>query len=164
MNDREDNMKILSTIAFDKLKTQIGSIDGLDNKIGVMFGLTNGLLIGLLGFVGFIEKPVSCTITYLTYASFATYLLSIMLLMCSYLLRRWDFRPNLSKLKEICTDEQYYGFPEIIREWVSEECMDAYDYNSVRIVQKRRLTFWAFAFVLAQTIVLIVIATMVALG
>lgn len=62
MSAQEDNMEILSTIAFGKLKTQISSIDGLDNKIGVMFGLTNGLLIGLLGFVGFIEKPIQCTI------------------------------------------------------------------------------------------------------
>lgn len=88
----------------------------------------------------------------------------MMLLVCSYLIRRWDFRPNLSALKEICTDEQYDGFPEIIRGWVAEECMDAYDYNSIGIVQKRRLTFRALAFVLVQTILLIVIATMVVLG
>ena len=164
MTAQEDNMEILSTVAFDKLKTQIGSIDGLDNKIGVMFGLTNGLLIGLLSFVGFIEKPIQCTIIYLIYTSFASYLLSMVLLVCSYRIRRWDFRPNLSTLKEICTDEQYSGFPKIIREWVAEECMDAYDYNNIGIVQKRRLTFRALAFVLVQTILLVVIATMVALG
>jgi len=164
MSAQEDNIEILSTIAFGKLKTQISSIDGLDNKIGVMFGLTNGLLIGLLGFVGFIEKPIQCTIIYLIYTSFVTYLLSMVLLVYSYLIRRWNFRPNLSALKGICTDEQYNGFPQIIRGWVAEQCMEAYDYNNIRIVQKRRLTFRALAFVLVQTILLIVIATMVALG
>lgn len=164
MSDQEYNMKILSTIAFDKLKTQIGSIDGLDNKIGLMFGLTNGLLIGLLGFVGFIEKPISCIITYLTYTSLAAYLSTTGLLVCSYFIRRWDFRPNLSTLKEICTDGQYSGFPEIIEQWVAEECMTAYDYNYIRIAQKRRQTFWALIFILAQTILLIAVAAMVALG
>ena len=164
MSDQETNVKILSHIAFEKLKTQIASIDGLDNKVGVMFGLTNGLLIGLLGYVGFLEKPISNVILHLFYISVVAYLLNTFVLVLSYRIRRWDFRPNLVALKKICSEVAYKGFPETIEAWVAAECMSAYDYNDVRIVQKRRLTFWALVFILLQTVLLIVIATLVVIN
>ena len=134
MNRQDENIDIWFNMTMDRLKSQIGRIDGMDSKIGITFGLANGVLIALLGV--FAGKSLSVATQLLGVASIAAYIVTLGLLMRAYATSHWDYRPNLSDLNKICSDHQYNGHTAIVKKWIADECLTAYKTNKTKIARK----------------------------
>lgn len=138
MSQEDDNIRVLCGLAVDRLKSQIGRVDGIDNKVGIVFGLSNGLVVALLVFLATLPKPLHVPVYILSSSSLVAYIVTLWLLLRAYRISRWDYRPNLLDLRELCADPQYHGHGDVIGEWVADECVTAYNYNEPRLANKAR--------------------------
>lgn len=139
MNQQENSSTLLFNTADDRLKSQLSRIDGLDTKVGVVFGLSNAILIGLVGFLVFLERPIPLAVRIFATGSGTAYFVTLWLLLRAYGISKWSFRPNLETLQEICRDTQYQGHPDVIRQWIADECIRSYQENRTRLIDKSRL-------------------------
>jgi hypothetical protein len=94
------------------------------------------------------------TVYILAGGSVAAYIASLWLLLRAYRISHWDYRPNLLNLREICANPQYHGHADVVREWVADECVTAYDYNKTRLANKVRAASQALIGLGAQAILL----------
>lgn len=136
VSQQNNSTGVFYDMALDRLKSQISRMDGVDTKIGVTFGLANGLLIALLGFGTFLERPISLAVQLFVGASVVAYLVTLALLLITYRMSHWDYRPHLVRLQEICADPQYHDNADVIKEWIADECVRAYEYNKPLIANK----------------------------
>ena len=134
------NIDVLYQIAIDRLDAQIKRIDGIDaNKIGMTFGLTNGITASLVAFITFIPRPVpQLVVIFATLAAIA-YVVTLVFLFFAYRRGEWSFRPELKTLKNICTDPKYHDYPQIVKEWVAVECILSIERNSQPLTNKAKL-------------------------
>lgn len=138
--EERTNINILYEIAIERLDAQIKRIDGVDNKIGVMFGLTNAIVAALVAFIVLLPSPVPQLVSIFATLSAFTYLVTLIFLFFAYKSRGWSFRPDIKRLREICTDLQYHNYPEIVKEWVADECIRSLEWNSPPLVNKVMLS------------------------
>lgn len=140
MSQQQSSIDILYDICMERLKAQIGHINGIDTKIGILFGLSNGILIALIGFVTQLGAPTPNVALYIviifTIGSLLAYIVSLILLFFSYKIGKWDYRPNMKDLHGICESQKYRCYPEIVKEWIADECVTAFEYNKPRIKNK----------------------------
>lgn len=138
------SIDILYEVALDRLNAQIRRIDGIDNRLGVTFGLANGIIAALAAFVILARPPIPPTVTILTRVCFASYVISLVFLCLAYLrYRLWSFRPDPSTLYSIYKDPTYRGYPSIVKEWVAKECIKSIHWNGPRITLKVKHSFGA---------------------
>ena len=152
MSSQNNNVLVLYDVTLDKLKSQVNRIDSIDSKVGITFGLANGLLVTLLGFVVVIDRPVALLVQVFITASIIAYLVSLLLLVKAYYTSHWDYGPDPDKLREICIDPKYRNYPDIVKEWIVDECIRAYEYNRKHIAGKASKASWAIVTLGAQAI------------
>lgn len=152
--EKRTNIDILYQIAINRLDAQIKSIDSIDTKIGITFGLTNGITAALVAFVTFLPRPVSqLVLISVTLTAFA-YLVTIVLLFFAYRYSGWSFRPDVKKLREIYTDPRFHEYPDIVKEWVADECIRSLEINSQSLINKVKLSNHALRALSAQGLLL----------
>lgn len=148
--ERRTNINILYEIAIDRLNTQIKTIDGIDNKIGITFGLANGITASLIAFVALITKPVPQLTLIFVILSFIAYVITLFLLFFAYKYERWSFNPHLKTLRDICTDPKYHDYPDIIKGWVADNCIISLELNRQPITMRLRRAYRALISISSQ--------------
>ena len=154
--EKQTSIDILYEITISRLRLQLDRIDGIDTKIGVIFGLTNGIVVALVAFVTFVHRPVPQLALIFTILSALAYVATLILLFFAYRGGRWSFRPEIKTLKNICADPRYHDYPEIVKTWVAGECIRSLDSNSRPLTNKTRRTYRALGSVTVQGITLAV--------
>ncbi len=134
--EERTNIDILYEIAIERLDAQIKRIDGVDNKIGVTFGLTNAIVAALVAFIVLLPPPVPQLVSILATLSASSYLVTLIFLFFAYRSRGWSFRPDIKRLREICTDPKYHDYPHLVKEWIANQCVRSLEYNSQPLVNK----------------------------
>lgn len=137
--EKRTDIDILYQITIDRLNTQIKRMDGIDTKIGMIFGLTNGITATLVVFMTFLPRPVSQLVLIFTTLTAVAYVVTLVFLFFAYRWGRWSFNPEIKTLKDICTDPQYHDYPEIVKEWVADECIRSIETNRQPITKKVQL-------------------------
>lgn len=153
--EKRTNIDILFQIAIERLDAQIKRVDGADTKIGVIFGLTNGLIAALGAFVVFLKYPITWPVLVFITLTGVTYIIVLVLLYRAYRWGKWLFNPDLETLKDICIDPQYHDYPEIVKEWVADECIYSLENNEKPLSNKVRLANRALIALSAQGIFLV---------
>lgn len=146
----EKNIDILYQIALDRLDAQIKRVDGIDQKIGVTFGLTNGITAALVIFITSISRPVPQLVSIFVTLTAVAYLVTLLLLFFAYRYSRWSFKPDVKTLKDICTTPKYHDYPEIVKEWVANQCIRSLEWNNRPITNKLRRAYRALVAMSAQ--------------
>lgn len=154
--DKRTNIDILFQIATNRLETQIKRIDGIDTKIGVIFGLANGIIAVLVVFITFLPHPVPLLALISVILTVVAYFITLALLYLAYRWGRWSFRPELNRLRDICTSSQYRDYPEIVKEWIADECIRSFESNSKPISNKVKLANSALKVLPVQVLFLVV--------
>jgi len=134
--EERTNIDILYEIAIERLDAQIKRIDGVDNKIGVTFGLTNAIVAALVAFIVLLPPPVPRLVSILATLSACSYLVTLIFLFFAYRSRGWSFRPDIKRLREICTDPKYHDYPHLVKEWIANQCVRSLEWNSQPLVNK----------------------------
>ena len=137
--EKRTNIDILYQIAIDRLDAQIKRMDGIDTKIGMTFGLTNGITAALAAFIAFLPRSVSELVLIFATLTAVAYLVTLVFLYFAYRWGKWSFNPEINTLKGICTASQYHDYPEIVKEWVANECIRSLESNRQPITKKVRL-------------------------
>ena len=137
--ENKTNIDILYELAVERLSAQVKSIDGADTKIGVIFGLTNGLIAALGAFILNINSPITCSTIVFTLLTSVSYVIVLVLLYFAYRWGKWVFNPDLEALKNICTDPQYQNYPHVVKEWVADECIYSLEKNKQPLHNKIQL-------------------------
>ena len=153
--ERKTNIDVLYEIALDRLSTQVKTIDGADTKIGVIFGLTNGLIATLGAFVVLLKCPITWLVFVFIFLTGVSYVIILLLLYGAYRWGKWVFDPDLETLKNICTDPQYHDYPEIVKEWVADECIYSLENNKKPLSNKVQLANRALIVLSSQGIFLV---------
>ena len=148
--ERKTSSDIFYEIAINRLNVQIERIDGIDTKIGVTFGLTNGITATLIAFITFIPRPVTQLVSTFAILAASAYVATLVLLFFAYRKSRWSFNPDVKTLKDICTDPKYHDYPEVVKEWVANQCIRSLELNSRPITNKLRRAYRALGAVSAQ--------------
>ena len=144
LGDVHMSIDVLYEVALDRLDAQIRRIDGIDHRLGMTFGLANGILAALVAFMVFATPPIPQTVLIFTRVSAASYGVSLFFLCFAYLrYRLWSFRPDPSKLRSICGDPTYLNYPNIVKDWVAKECIKSTKWNGPRITRKVKHSFGA---------------------
>lgn len=138
--EKQTNIDILYHIAIDRLATQIKSIDSIDTKIGVTFGLTNGITAALAAFITFLTRPVPQVVWIFATLTAVAYVVTLVLLFFAYRYSGWSFRPELERLRKICTDPKYQNYAEVVKKWVAVECIRSFKRNSQSLANKVKLS------------------------
>ena len=154
--EKRTNIDILYQIAIDRLDAQIKRINGIDTKIGMTFGLTNGITAALVVFIVFLPRPISQSVLTLTILTGVAYAVTLSFLFFAYRWGRWSFNPDVTRLKAICTDPKYHDYPHLIKEWVAVECMRSLESNRQPLTNKVRLANKALITLSAQGLLLAV--------
>lgn len=148
--EKRTNIDILYQIAIDKLDAQIKRIDGIDTKIGVTFGLTNAIIAALVALVTFITRPVPQLVLIFAILSAVSYLVTLIFLFFAYRYSKWSYRPDINRLKEICTDPRYHDYSHLVKEWIAVECIRSIEWNSRPLTNKLRRAYRALIAISAQ--------------
>ena len=152
--EKRTNTDILYEIAIERLNEQIKTIDGIDNKIGITFGLANGIIAALIAFIALIKLPVSQPVIIVIGLSIFAYLITLVFLFYAYRFSKWSYNPNVKILKEFCFDPKYKEYPDIIKSWVADNCIISIELNRESIKEKLTLAYIALISVSAQGIFL----------
>lgn len=152
--EQRTNIDILYYIALDRLNAQIKRMDGIDVKIGVTFGLANGVIAALVAFAAFLTHPVSRLVLVFATLSAVAYIITLILLFFAYRWGKWSFKPNLERLRKICTSHKYRGYPDIVKEWIAEECIRSFGSNRQPLLNKVNLANLALISLSAQGLLL----------
>lgn len=153
--EKQTNIDILYQIAVDRLDAQLKRVDGIDAKIGMTFGLTNGITAALVAFITFIPHPVPQLVLIFAILTALAYLVTLILLFFAYRCSRWGFKPDVKTLKDICTDPKYHDYPEIVKQWVANQCISSFEWNSRLMTIKVRRAYRALGTVSAQGLFLV---------
>ena len=154
--EERTNIDIIYRIAINRLDAQIKRVDGIDYKIGVTFGLTNGITAVLVAFITFIPHPVPLLALIFTILTIVAYFVILGFLYYAYSWGKWSSRPELKRLRDICTSPQYRDYPEIIKEWIADECIRSFESNSKPISNKVKLANSALKVLPVQVLFLVV--------
>lgn len=141
-------------MAIDRLEAQIKRMDGVDNKIGMIFGLTNGITAALVVAVTSLTRPIMQPSLILAILTFAAYVCTLVILYCAYKWSKWSYRPDLDILAEYCTKTPYRNLPDSIKVWVARECTSSLNRNRKPIQHKVYLASMALKSVSAQGLLL----------
>ena len=141
--EKKSSVDILFDFAIKTLKDQISRIDGTDTKIGVIFGLTNALAAALGGFVFVCRDTISWPVFISIALSVVLYVCTLVFLYRSYQWGKWNNRPDIRRLKEICTSDEYRPYPEVVKEWIIDECIESVEWNSKPLSDKVDNANWA---------------------
>lgn len=152
--EENTNSDILYEIAIDRLNAQIKTIDGIDQKIGVTFGLANGITAALIALIAFMQKPIQQSVLAFIGLSIAMYLCTLVLLFFAYRYSKWSFNPNIKVLKTYCNKEEYQNYPQIIKNWIADNCIISIEENRLNISSKLKLAYFALISMAAQGIFL----------
>lgn len=153
--DKQTNIDILYNISLDRLDTQIKRIDGIDAKIGMTFGLSNGITVALVAFTAFLSPPIPLLVLVFATLTATAYIATLIVLFLAYKSGRWYFNPRLEKLRNICTNTKYKAYSEIIKKWVADECIRSFQKNRQPILDKANLADKALYALSAQGLCLI---------
>ena len=82
--DKQTNIDILYNISLDRLDTQIKRIDGIDTKIGMTFGLSNGIIAALVAFIAFLIPPIPLLVLVFATLTAAAYIATLIILFLAY--------------------------------------------------------------------------------
>ena len=154
--ERRINIDILYQIAVNRLDTQIKRIDGVDYKIGITFGLTNGIIAALVAFIAFSTRPVSQLELIFATLTAVAYAITLVCLFFAYRGGKWSFRPELETLKSICVDPKYRDYPEIVKKWIADECIRSIERNRQPLINKAKLSDLALIALSAQGLFLVI--------
>ncbi len=152
------SIDILYDLVLDRLHTQITRVDGIDTKIGIVFGLANavvGFLVVVLSSAVANGQSASGLVIALAILTAITYIATLVLLFFAYRWGKWSFNPEMKSLKSICTDPQYRAYPNVVKEWVTDECLRSLSLNRTPIANKVRLANWALVVVSIQSLFLV---------
>lgn len=136
--ERRTNIDILYETAIDRLSAQVKTIDGIDTKIGVTFGLASGLVAALTVFVTSIPKPIHKLVLIFIILSACAYAATLVLLYIAYKYERWSFNPHVKTLRDVCTNPKYHDYPDIVKVWVADNCIISLESNRQPITIKLR--------------------------
>lgn len=150
----ETNIDILYQMAIDRLNDQFKRIDGADSKIGVTFGLTNGLAAALIAFITLCPSQLTTAVLIFAILSSLAYITTLILLFIAYRKSNWSFRPDVKTLRGICTSPEYQNYPEIVKKWVADECILSINRNNRLIAIKLRRAYRALVALSAQGLLL----------
>ena len=148
--EKQTNIDVLYQIAVDRLDAQLKRVDGADTKIGVTFGLTNGITAALAAFITSISHPVPQLVLIFATLVAIAYLVTLILLFFAYRYGRWSFNPDIKTLKDICLNPQYHDYPDIVKTWVASECTRSLEWNNRPMTIKIRRAYRAIGSVSAQ--------------
>jgi hypothetical protein len=154
MQKQANSVDILCDLALDRLDAQLKRIDGMDTKIGVTFGLTNGIIAALAAFITLIPHPLSEVTFIFGILAAVAYVVTLVFLFFAYRWGRWSFRPDLSTLRKICTDPQYHDYPDIVKEWIANECIRSLETNKQPTINKAWYAYLALVSLSAQGVFL----------
>ena len=154
--DKQSSIDVLYDIAIERLQNQIKRIDGADTKIGIIFGLTNGLAAALGAFVVLLQGSVTWLVFIFIVLSGFSYIFTLILLYFAYRWGKWSFRPDIETLRGICTSSKYHDFAEVVKEWIADECILSINSNKEPLSQKVRIANNALKVLSAQGIFLVV--------
>ncbi|MFC1908969.1 hypothetical protein ACFLXD_03820 [Chloroflexota bacterium] len=153
--ESKTNIDTLYQIAIDRLSAQVKTIDGIDTKIGVTFGLASGLVAALVAFVTSISKPIHELVIIFIILSACAYAATLVLLYIAYGYKKWSFNPHVKTLRDICTNPKYRDYPDIVKVWVADNCIISIESNRQPITIKLKRASRAIISVSAQGLFLV---------
>ena len=153
--ENQDSIDILYDNATSRLQSQIQRIDGADTKIGIIFGLTNGLAVALGGCVVLNQNTINWIVFVTLALSGLAYLIIMIQLYFAYRWGKWSFRPEIQRLREICTSSKYRNYPNVVKEWIADECILSVNTNKGPLSKKVATANGALKVLAAQGLFLV---------
>jgi len=154
--EKQTSIDILYDVAIEKLQNQIKRIDGADAKIGIIFGLTNGLTAALGAFIFLLQYSITWIVFIFIVLSGVSYIFTLILLYFAYRWGKWSFRPDIERLRDICTSSEYRYFPDVVKEWIADECILSINTNQDSLSRKVKIANNALKILSAQGLFLVV--------
>jgi hypothetical protein len=153
--ENKDSVDILYDIATSQLKSQIHRIDGADAKIGIIFGLTNGLAAALGGCVVLNQNTTNWIVFVAVALSGLAYFIIMIQLYFAYRWGKWSFRPEIQRLRDICTSLKYRSYPNVVKEWIADESILSINTNKGPLSRKVAIANDALKVLAAQGLFLV---------